>query len=66
MKLSRLKENPLNPRILKDDRFKKLCKSIRNFPKMMELRPIVIDESYVIQAGNQRFKALKEIGRAHV
>lgn len=66
MKLSKLKENPLNPRILKDDRFKKLCKSIRNFPKMMELRPIVIDENNIIQGGNQRFKALKELGYTEI
>ena len=66
MKLSNLKENPLNPRILKDDRLKKLCKSIRNFPKMMELRPIVIDENNIIQGGNQRFKALKELGYTEI
>jgi hypothetical protein len=45
MKLSEIKTNLDNPRIIKDDKFKKLCKSISDFPKMMELRPIIASEN---------------------
>lgn len=62
MKLSSIHINPSNPRIIKDDRFKKLVKSIEEFPKMMELRPIIIDSEGMILGGNMRFKALKELG----
>jgi DNA modification methylase len=62
MKLSKLKGNPNNPRIIKDDKFKKLVKSINDFPKMMALRPIVVDENFIVQGGNMRLKALQEIG----
>ena len=62
MKLSKLKGNPNNPRIIKDDKFKKLVKSINDFPKMMALRPIVVDENFFVQGGNMRLKALQEIG----
>lgn len=61
MKLSEIHINPSNPRIIKDDRFKKLVKSISEFPKMMELRPIIIDSEGLILGGNMRFKALKEL-----
>jgi DNA modification methylase len=62
MKLSKLKPNPNNPRIIKDDKFKKLVKSINDFPKMLALRPIVVDENFIVQGGNMRLKALQEIG----
>jgi site-specific DNA-methyltransferase (adenine-specific) len=62
MKLSKLKGNPNNPRICKDDKFKKLVKSINDFPKMLALRPIVVDENFIVQGGNMRLKALQEIG----
>jgi len=62
MKLSKIKPNPNNPRIIKDDKFKKLVKSINDFPKMMALRPIVVDENFIVQGGNMRLKALQEIG----
>lgn len=61
MKLSEIHINPANPRIIKDDRFKKLVKSISEFPKMMELRPIIVDSEGLILGGNMRFKALKEL-----
>jgi ParB-like chromosome segregation protein Spo0J len=61
MKLSEIKANPNNPRLIKDDKFKKLVKSISEFPKMMELRPIVIDSEGMILGGNMRFKALQEL-----
>ena len=62
MKTSQLKSNPNNPRLIKDDKFKKLCTSIEQFPKMMELRPIIIDENNIILGGNMRFNALKHLG----
>jgi len=62
MKLSEIKLNPKNPRFIKDANFKKLCDSIRDFPKMMELRPIVVDADGMILGGNMRFRALKELG----
>jgi len=61
MKLSEIKTNPNNPRLIKDDKFKKLVKSISEFPKMMSLRPIVVDGNNVILGGNMRFKALQEL-----
>jgi len=61
MNLSDIHVNPANPRIIKDDRFKKLVKSISEFPKMMELRPIIVDNDMMILGGNMRFKALKEL-----
>lgn len=62
MKLSKIKGNPNNPGIIKDDKFKKLVKSINDFPKMMALRPIVVDENFIVQGGNMRLKALQELG----
>ena len=62
MKISKVKSNPNNPRFIKDENFIKLCKSISDFPKMLELRPIIIDENFVVQGGNMRLRALMEIG----
>jgi hypothetical protein len=61
MKLSDIKVNPNNPRLIKDDRFKKLVQSIMEFPKMMKLRPIIIDGNMNILGGNMRYAALKEL-----
>ena len=61
MKVSNIKPNPNNPRLIKDDKFKKLVQSIKDFPKMMSLRPIIINKDNVILGGNMRFKALKEL-----
>lgn len=61
-KLSDLKINPSNPRIIKDEKFQKLCKSIKEFPKMLKLRPIVIDGDNIVLGGNMRLKALQELG----
>lgn len=61
MKLSALKTNPNNPRLIKDDKFFKLVNSILEFPKMMELRPMVYDEENIIHGGNMRSKALLHI-----
>lgn len=63
MKLSDLKPNPSNPRTIKNARFKKLCDSIRDFPKMMVLRPIIYEkETGKILGGNMRYLGLKKLG----
>ena len=62
MKLDSLKLNPDNPRIIKGEKFKKLCQSLKDFPKMMELRPIVVDKDMMILGGNMRCRALQELG----
>jgi DNA modification methylase len=66
MNLSEIHINPSNPRIIKDERFKKLVKSISEFPKMMSLRPIIVDADGMILGGNMRFKALLELGYKEV
>lgn len=66
IKLSSIKSNPNNPRVIKDDKFKKLVKSIKDFPKMMELRPMVINSDNIVLGGNMRLKALKELGYKEV
>lgn len=60
--ISKIKANPNNPRIIKDDKFEKLVKSIKEFPKMLELRPIVVNEDMIVLGGNMRLKACKEAG----
>jgi hypothetical protein len=66
MKLSEIKANPNNPRLIKDAKFEKLCKSIEDFPKMMSIRPIIVDNNNVILGGNMRFKALKHLGHKDI
>src|SRR5690606_27873894 len=65
-KLSTIKSNPNNPWVIKDDKYKKLVKSIKDFPKMMELRPMVINSDNIVLGGNMRLKALKELGYKEV
>lgn len=62
VKIKDIKNNPNNPRIIKDDKFKKLVASIREFPKMLEIRPIVVNDDMVVLGGNMRLKAIKELG----
>lgn len=66
MLISQIKPNPNNPRIIKDQKFKLLVKSIQEFPEMLELRPIVIDENNVVLGGNMRLKACIEAGLTDV
>ena len=66
LKINELKSNENNPRVIKDHKFKKLIKSIKEFPQMLELRPIVIDENNVILGGNMRYRACKEAGLKEV
>lgn len=65
-KVNDIKLNPNNPRIIKDDKFKKLVKSIQEFPEMLDIRPIVVNSDMVILGGNMRFKACKEAGLKEV
>ena len=55
-----IKLNPNNPRIIKDDKFKKLVESVKNFPEMLDIRPIVVNKDMIILWGNMRYKACKE------
>jgi DNA modification methylase len=60
--INTVKANPNNPRIIKDDKFAKLVKSINEFPQMLKLRPIVVNDDMVVLGGNMRLKACKEAG----
>ena len=62
VKISTIKSNPNNPRIIKDDKFAKLVQSIRDFPEMLRLRPIVINDDMIVLGGNQRLRASKQAG----
>ena len=66
VKLSDIKLNPNNPRLIKDDKFKKLVQSIIDFPEMLKIRPIVVNEDMIILGGNMRFKACKELKHKEV
>jgi len=66
VKIDKVKENSSNPRFIKDHKFRKLVKSIKDFPEMLEKRPIVVDEDYVVLGGNMRLKACKEAGLSEV
>ena len=65
-KISEVKLNPNNPRLIKDDKFTKLVQSIKDFPEMLDIRPIVFNSDMVILGGNMRFKACKEAGLKEV
>jgi DNA modification methylase len=58
----KIKLNPNNPRIIKDDKFKKLVQSIKDFPEMLDIRPIVVNKDGIILGGNMRYKACIEAG----
>ncbi len=66
VKISEVKSNPNNPRIIKDDNFKKLVNSIKEFPKMLNIRPIVVNDDMIVLGGNMRLKACKEAGLKEV
>tara|TARA_R110001592_G_scaffold61707_2_gene188538 strand:+ start:20 stop:691 length:672 start_codon:yes stop_codon:yes gene_type:complete len=66
IKINKLLANKKNPRIIKDSKFKKLVESIKEFPEMLTLRPIVVDEEMVILGGNMRYKASIEAGLKEV
>jgi len=64
--IQQIKPNPNNPRLIKDEKFAKLVKSIKEFPKMLELRPIVVNDDMIVLGGNMRLKACKEAGLKEV
>jgi hypothetical protein len=66
VKISLVKSNPNNPRIIKDDKFKQLVKSIKEFPEMLEIRPIVVNSDMIVLGGNMRLKACVEAGLKQV
>ena len=62
VKIGLVKSNPDNPRLIKDDKFKKLVKSLQEFPEMANVRPIVVNGDMVVLGGNMRLKAMQEAG----
>lgn len=66
VKITEVKNNPNNPRVIKDDKFTKLVNSIKEFPKMLEIRPIVVNDDMIVLGGNMRLKACKEAGLKEV
>jgi hypothetical protein len=60
--LSKIKKNAQNPRTIKDESYSKLVQSIKDFPEMLELRPLIVDSDMVVLGGNMRLTALKELG----
>jgi ParB-like chromosome segregation protein Spo0J len=64
--IQKVRSNPKNPRIIRNEKFKKLVKSIQEFPEMLDLRPIVVDKDMVVLGGNMRLKACIEAGLKEV
>lgn len=62
VKISDVKSNENNPRLIKDEKFIKLVKSLKDFPEMANVRPIVVNLDFVVLGGNMRLKAMKEAG----
>ena len=66
VKTYKIKSNPNNPRLIKGDKFKKLVKSIKEFPEMLKLRPIVVNKEMIVLGGNMRLKACIDAGLKEV
>jgi len=66
VKITKVKTNPNNPRLIKDEKYHKLVKSIKEFPQMLEIRPIVVNDDMIVLGGNMRLKACKEAGLKEV
>lgn len=66
MEITKIKPNPNNPRTIKDDKFKRLVQSIKEFPEMLEKRPIVVNKDFMVLGGNMRLKACIEAGMKDV
>tara|TARA_Y100001963_G_scaffold159258_1_gene262144 strand:+ start:1485 stop:2087 length:603 start_codon:yes stop_codon:yes gene_type:complete len=58
--IKKVKPNPDNPRVIKNDKYNKLVTSIKEFPEMLKLRPIVVNKDMIVLGGNMRLKACKE------
>ena len=66
IKSYKIQSNPNNPRIIKNHKYRKLVQSIKDFPEMLKLRPIVVDENMMILGGNMRWKASRDAGLKEV
>ena len=66
VKINQIRANENNPRFIKDQKFKKLVKSIKEFPEMLKLRPIVVNNEMIVLGGNMRLKACIEAGLTEV
>ena len=66
VKIGSIKNNPNNPRVIKDDKFKKLVQSVKDFPQMLDIRPIVVNDEMIVLGGNMRLKACIEAGLKEV
>jgi hypothetical protein len=66
VKIGSIKTNPTNPRVIKDDKFKKLVQSVKDFPQMLNIRPIVVNDEMIVLGGNMRLKACIEAGLKEV
>ena len=66
VKISKVKGNPKNPRIIKNDKFKTLKHSIRTMPGYMKLRPVIIDVDMMVLGGNMRLKASIDLGKKEI
>jgi ParB-like chromosome segregation protein Spo0J len=66
VKIGIVKSNPNNPRVIKDDKFKKLVQSVKDFPQMLDIRPIVVNDDMIVLGGNMRLKACIEAGLKEV
>ena len=64
--ISKVRPNSDNPRYIKDEKFKKLVQSLRDFPEMANVRPIVVNTEMVVLGGNMRLKAMQEAGWSEV
>ena len=60
--INKIKSNPNNPRVIKDEKFKKLVQSLKDLPEMAQVRPIVVNKDMIVLGGNMRLKAMKEAG----
>lgn len=66
VKITKVKSNPDNPRVIKDTKYKALVESIKEFPEMLSLRPIVVDEDMIVLGGNMRYRACRELGMKEI
>ena len=66
VKTYKIKANPNNPRLIKDNKFKKLVQSIKDFPEMLKLRPIIVNKEMTVLGGNMRLKACIDAGLKEV
>ena len=66
VKITAVKSNPNNPRLIKDNKFKQLVQSIKDFPEMLSIRPIVVNKEMMVLGGNMRLKACLEAGLKEV